>query len=167
MRVQWLQFRDSPNFFLRLEPLFELFERGNVGVGPQTQSQQSRWRRPPKFNSCPVIRCHQVAIRLGQGRSAVELIDGVTMPRNGSSTGHGRKEQEPTVKKEIQKAIRHYGKTVQENITCELLRAGMQEAFPSGGVSGSMPIRTRLKQEGKSEVAYGEPLNGGVSQKAL
>ena len=73
-------------------------------------------------------------IRLGQGRSGVELIDGVTMPRNGSSTGHGRKEQEPTVKKEIQKAIRHYGKTVQENITCELLRAGMQEAFPSGGV---------------------------------
>ena len=34
----------------------------------------------------------EVAIRLGQGRSAVELIDGVATPRNGSSTGHDGKE---------------------------------------------------------------------------
>jgi hypothetical protein len=34
----------------------------------------------------------EVAIRPGQVRSAVELIDGVATPRNGSSTGHGGKE---------------------------------------------------------------------------
>src|ERR1700759_2149055 len=33
----------------------------------------------------------EVAIRPGQGRSAVELIDGVATPRNGSSTGHNGK----------------------------------------------------------------------------
>jgi hypothetical protein len=45
-----IQFRYRSNFFLRVEPLFELFERGNVDMGPQTKSQQSRWRPPPKFN---------------------------------------------------------------------------------------------------------------------
>ena len=34
----------------------------------------------------------EVAIRPGQGRSAVELIDGVPMPRNGSPAGHDEKD---------------------------------------------------------------------------
>jgi hypothetical protein len=74
----------------------------------------------------------EVAIRPGQGRSAVELIDGVPMSKNDSSTSHDRKElaqevaqkdpslssaQEAPLEKEIQKAIRQYEKTVQENIT--------------------------------------------------
>ena len=75
----------------------------------------------------------EVAIRPGQGRSAVELIDGVAMPRNGSSTGHDEKElpQEPAQKdpslssaqaaapleKEIQEALRQYQKTVEEYIS--------------------------------------------------
>jgi hypothetical protein len=73
-----------------------------------------------------------VAIRPGQGRSAVELIDGVATPRNGSSTGHDGKElpqeldqkdpslssaQEPPLEKEIQEAVRQYQKTVGEYIT--------------------------------------------------
>ena len=44
-----IQFRYRPHFFLRIEPLFELFERGNVGERPQTQSKQSLRRRPPKI----------------------------------------------------------------------------------------------------------------------
>jgi hypothetical protein len=74
----------------------------------------------------------EVAIRPGQGRSAVELIDGVPMPRNGSSTGHDGKElpqelaqespslssaQEARTEKEIQEAVRQYQKTVREYIT--------------------------------------------------
>ena len=74
----------------------------------------------------------EVAIRPGQGRSAVELIDGVAMPRNDSSTGHDEKElpqelaqkdpslssaQEAPIEKEIQEAVRQYQKTVQEYIT--------------------------------------------------
>ena len=74
----------------------------------------------------------EVAIRPGQGRSAVELIDGVAMPRNGSSTGHDGKElaqeldqkdpslsstQEPPLEKEIQEAVRQSQKTVEEYIT--------------------------------------------------
>ena len=74
----------------------------------------------------------EVAIRPGQGRSAVELIDGVAMPRSDSAIGHYEKElreelaqkypslssaQEAHLEKEIQKAIRQYEKTVQENIT--------------------------------------------------
>jgi hypothetical protein len=74
----------------------------------------------------------EVAIRPGQGRSAVELIDGVPMPRNGSSTGHDGKElpqeldqkdpslsstQEPPIEKEIQEAVRQCQKTVREYIT--------------------------------------------------
>ena len=70
----------------------------------------------------------EVAIRPGQGRSAVELIDGVPMPRNGSSTGHDGKElaqkdpslssaQEAPLEKQIQEAIRQYEKTVEEYIT--------------------------------------------------
>jgi hypothetical protein len=43
-----IQFGDSPNFFLRVEPLLELFERRDVGVGSQAQSKQRRGRRPPK-----------------------------------------------------------------------------------------------------------------------
>jgi len=73
----------------------------------------------------------EVAIRPGQGRSAVELIDGVAIPRNDSPTGHDGKElpQEPAQKdpslssaqaapleKEIQKAVRQYEKTVEEYI---------------------------------------------------
>src|SRR5438132_14088810 len=40
------------------------------------------------------------AIRPGQGRSAIELMDGVAMPRNDSAMGHYEKElrQEPTQK---------------------------------------------------------------------
>jgi hypothetical protein len=41
-------------------------------------------------DSTEVLR--EVAIRPGQGRCAVELIDGVATPRNGSSTGHDGKE---------------------------------------------------------------------------
>jgi hypothetical protein len=63
----------------------------------------------------------EVAIRPGQGRSAVELIDGVATPRNGSSTGHDDKElaqelaqkdpsfssaQVAPTEKEIQEAVR-------------------------------------------------------------
>jgi hypothetical protein len=70
----------------------------------------------------------EVAIRPGQGRSAVELIDGVAMPRNGSSTGHDEKElaqelakkdsaQEPPFEKEIQEVVRQCQKTVEEYIT--------------------------------------------------
>jgi hypothetical protein len=74
----------------------------------------------------------EVAIRPGQGRSAVELIDGVATPRNGSSTGHDGKElaqelaqkdpslssaQEAPTEKEIQEAVRQRQKTVQEYIT--------------------------------------------------
>jgi hypothetical protein len=75
----------------------------------------------------------EVAIRPGQGRSAVELIDGVAaMPRNDSSTGHDEKDlrqelaqkdpslssvQEAPTEKEIQEAVRQYQKTVEEYIT--------------------------------------------------
>jgi hypothetical protein len=73
----------------------------------------------------------EVAIRPGQGRSAVELIDG-PMPRNDSPTGHGGKElpheltqkahslsstQEAHLEKEIQEAVRQCQKTVEEYIT--------------------------------------------------
>jgi hypothetical protein len=73
----------------------------------------------------------EVAIRPGQGRSAVELIDGMAMPRNDSSMGHDEKElrqelaqespslssaQEAPTEKEIQEAVRQYQKTVQEYI---------------------------------------------------
>jgi hypothetical protein len=74
----------------------------------------------------------EVAIRAGQGRSAVGLIDGVAMPRNNPSTGHDEKElpqelaqEDPSLssapatplEKEIQKAVRQYQKTVEEYIT--------------------------------------------------
>jgi hypothetical protein len=74
----------------------------------------------------------EVAIRPGQGRFAVELIDGVATPRNGSSTGHDGKElaqelaqndssffsaQEAPTEKEVQEAVRQCQKTVQEYIT--------------------------------------------------
>ena len=82
----------------------------------------------------------EVAIRPGQGRSAVELIDGVAMPRNDSKTGHDsdgtsrringkelRQElaqkdpslssaQAAPLEKEIQEAVRQYEKTVEEYI---------------------------------------------------
>jgi hypothetical protein len=73
----------------------------------------------------------EVAIRPGQGRSAVELIDG-PMPRNDSPTGHGGKElphelaqkapslsstQQAHLEKEIQEAVRQCQKTVEEYIT--------------------------------------------------
>jgi hypothetical protein len=74
----------------------------------------------------------EVAIRPGQGRSAVELIDGVAaMPRNDSSMGHDGKAlpqefaqespslssaQEAPTEKEIQEAVRQCQKTVQEYI---------------------------------------------------
>ena len=72
----------------------------------------------------------EVAIRPGQGRSAVELIDGVAMPRNGSSTGHDGKElgqeldqkdpslsstQEPPLEKEIQETVMKYEKILQRH----------------------------------------------------
>jgi hypothetical protein len=41
----------SPHFFLGAEPRFELFERRDVGVGPQPKRKQSRLGRPPKLNS--------------------------------------------------------------------------------------------------------------------
>ena len=71
----------------------------------------------------------EVAIRPGQGRSAVELIDGVAMPRNDSSTGHDEKElaqelaqkdpslssaQEAPLEKEIQEAVMKHQKILQE-----------------------------------------------------
>jgi hypothetical protein len=74
----------------------------------------------------------EVAIRAGQGRSAVGLIDGVAMPRNNPSTGHDEKElpqelaqEDPSLssapatplEKEIQEAVRQYQKTVEEYIT--------------------------------------------------
>ena len=70
----------------------------------------------------------EVAIRPGQGRSAVELIDGVAMPRNGSSTGHDEKElaqefaqkdpslssaQEVHLEKEIQETVMKHEKILQ------------------------------------------------------
>jgi len=67
----------------------------------------------------------EVAIRPGQGRSAVELIDGVAIPRNDSPTGHDGKElpqelaqkDEAPLEKEIQEAVRQCQKTVEEYIT--------------------------------------------------
>jgi hypothetical protein len=47
-----IQFRYRPHFFLGAEPRFELFERRDVGVGPQPKRKQSRLGRAAK-NSTP------------------------------------------------------------------------------------------------------------------
>jgi hypothetical protein len=71
----------------------------------------------------------EVAIRPGQGRSAVELVDGVPKPRNDSPTGHDGKElpqeldqkdpslsstQEAHLEKEIQEAVRQCQKIARQ-----------------------------------------------------
>ncbi len=69
-----------------------------------------------------------MAIRPGQGRSAVELIDGVVMPRNDSARGHHEKElrqelaqkdpslssaEEARPEKEIQETVMKHQKILQ------------------------------------------------------
>jgi hypothetical protein len=70
-----------------------------------------------------------INIRPGQGRSAVELIDGVAIPRNGSSTGHDGKElpqelaqkdpslssTQPPLEKEIQETVIKHQKILQRH----------------------------------------------------
>ena len=69
----------------------------------------------------------EVAIRPGQGRSAIELMDGVAMPRNDSAMGHYEKEelaqkdpslssaQEAHLEKEIQEAAMKHHKILPRN----------------------------------------------------
>ena len=72
----------------------------------------------------------EAAIRPGQGRSAVELMDGVAMPRNDSAMGHYEKElrqelaqkypslsaaQAARLEKEIQEAVMKHQKILQRN----------------------------------------------------
>jgi hypothetical protein len=72
----------------------------------------------------------EVAIRPGQGRSAIELMDGVAMPRNDSAIGHYEKElrqelaqkypslssaQEAHLEKEIQEAAMKRHKILRRN----------------------------------------------------
>jgi hypothetical protein len=96
----------------------------------------------------------EVAIRPGQGRSAVELIDGVAMPKNGSSMGHDGKElaqelvqkdhslssaQEPPLEKEIQ-AVRQCQKTVQEYITRQPYHHPSRQSTIGHGNRGSAEV---------------------------
>ena len=46
-----IQFRYSPNFFLRVEPLLELSERRDVGVGPQARASKADGVGRQKFTS--------------------------------------------------------------------------------------------------------------------
>ena len=86
----------------------------------------------------------EAAIRPGQGRSAVELIDGVEISKNDSATAHHDKalRQEPAQKypspssvraarleKEIQKAVQKYEKTPEPRHDRTQERGGMGMGF--------------------------------------
>ena len=59
----------------------------------------------------------EVAIRPGQGRSAIELMDGVAMPRNDSAMGHYEKELRRELAQEA--AMKHH-KILQRDAAHEL-----------------------------------------------